>query len=212
MNLYKQWHRRNNKYDCLTHNITLTYLLTELSPSWKAANCAVTQELPRILWNPEVHCRVHNSLPLVHILSQIDPVHTIPPISLRSILILSTHLRLHLPSGLLPSGFSSISYMHFSSSPFVLHALPSYPPRLDHSNYLYVWRRAQGMKLLIHNMTLQCNMVPDVSDILLAGFESLSRHVWTSIILYFVSSRVVLRGTDPWRSMSSEMSERFRVS
>jgi hypothetical protein len=27
------------------------------------------------------------------------------PFSLRSILILSTHLRLHLPSGLLPSGF-----------------------------------------------------------------------------------------------------------
>jgi hypothetical protein len=26
----------------------LTYLLTELSPSWEAANCAATQELPSI--------------------------------------------------------------------------------------------------------------------------------------------------------------------
>jgi hypothetical protein len=32
----------------------LTYLLTELSPSWGAANCAVPQELPSILWNSKV--------------------------------------------------------------------------------------------------------------------------------------------------------------
>jgi hypothetical protein len=31
----------------------LTYLLTELSPSWEAANCAVTQELLSNLWNPK---------------------------------------------------------------------------------------------------------------------------------------------------------------
>jgi hypothetical protein len=56
----------------------LTYLLTELSSSWEAANCAATQELPSILRNPKVHHRVHKSPPLVSILSQILPVHTIP--------------------------------------------------------------------------------------------------------------------------------------
>jgi hypothetical protein len=56
----------------------LTYLLTELSPSWEAANCATIQELSSILWNPKVHYRVHKSPPLVPILSQIDPLHTIP--------------------------------------------------------------------------------------------------------------------------------------
>jgi hypothetical protein len=80
------------------------YLLTELNPFWEAANCAATQELPSILWNPKVHYRVHKSPPLVPILSQIDSVYTIP-FYLRSILILSTHLRLPLPSGLFPSGF-----------------------------------------------------------------------------------------------------------
>jgi hypothetical protein len=41
----------------------------------------------------------------VPILIQINPVHTVHPISLRFILILSSRLRSGLPNGLVPSGF-----------------------------------------------------------------------------------------------------------
>jgi hypothetical protein len=59
-----------------THS--LTHSLMELSPSWEAANCAATRELPSILLNPEVYHSVHISPPPVPILNQIDPIPTIP--------------------------------------------------------------------------------------------------------------------------------------
>jgi len=77
------------------------------SPSWEANRFSTTQEITRILWSPKAYLRIHKWPPPVPILSQLDPVHTPTSTSWRSILLLSSHLRLCLPSGLFPSGFST---------------------------------------------------------------------------------------------------------
>jgi hypothetical protein len=77
----------------------------EQCPSREANRLAASQEISRILWNPKVHYRIHKCPPLVLFLSQLNPVPTPRPTSWRSILILSSHLRLGLPSCLFPSGF-----------------------------------------------------------------------------------------------------------
>ena len=69
-------------------------------PSWEANWFAASQEIPLILWNPKVHYRTHKRPPPVPILGQ--PIQSTyqHPTSWRYILILFTHLRLGLPSGL----------------------------------------------------------------------------------------------------------------
>jgi hypothetical protein len=105
--------------------LIMTFLLTELSPSWGATNCAATQELPSISWNPKVQHHVHKSPPLIHILSHSNPIHITHAIYLRSILYCpSTYVLVFLPVVSFLLAFPPIPYMHSSSSPFVLYAPP----------------------------------------------------------------------------------------
>jgi hypothetical protein len=103
------------------HTLVCTYLLNysmEQSPSWETIQFLASQEIPRILGNPKVHYGIHKC-----------PPH---PTSWRSILILSSHLRLCLPSGLFPSGFNH-------QNPVYNYLLPPthYMPRPTHSFRFY---------------------------------------------------------------------------
>jgi hypothetical protein len=99
-----------------------TYLLTYgAEPFLRSCQlCSHSGTFPAILRNSKVHHRVHKSPPVISILSYIDPVRTIPfyfsqgpPTCVSVFLVVSFLL-----------GFSPISYIHSSSLPFVLHALP----------------------------------------------------------------------------------------
>ena len=90
----------------------LTYLLTysmEQSPFWEDNRFPASQEIPRTLWNPKVHYRIHKCPPPVSILSQLDPGHTRTSHFLQIHPNLSSHLRLGLPCGFFPSGFPSLT-------------------------------------------------------------------------------------------------------
>jgi hypothetical protein len=103
LKIIKRYKDERWKICCNLSTSVHTTNFMQLSPR-EVANCAATQELPHILWNPKVHCRVHKCPALVSILSQVDPVHNTSS-CLRSIFTWSTHLRLCLPGGLLPPHF-----------------------------------------------------------------------------------------------------------
>ena len=63
----------------------------------------------------KVHYRTHKHPPHISILGPPNPVHV--PTSWRSIILLSTHLRLGLPSGLFPTGFPTKTLYTSLSSP-----------------------------------------------------------------------------------------------
>ena len=75
----------------------ITYLLTYLLTPWsrvllkKTNRFSASQEITHILWNPNVHYRIHKRPPPLPILSQLDLVHT--PTSY----FLKIHLNIILP-------------------------------------------------------------------------------------------------------------------
>jgi hypothetical protein len=71
---------------------------------------SASQDIPHLLWNPNVHYHVNKSQSLIPILRKVNVVYAHTPYFFKIILILSSHLRLGLPSG---------SFFRFSDSDFL---------------------------------------------------------------------------------------------
>jgi len=76
-----------------------------------------------------------------------------------SILVLSSHLFLGLPSALFPAGFTSKPCLHVSSPQKCYMPSLSHPSRFDHPNN--IWRAVQIIKLLVmQSYVLPSYLVP----------------------------------------------------
>ena len=107
----------------------LTYSMQH-SPSCEANRFSASQEIPRFLWNPKVHCRIHKCPTPVPILSEFDPVHK------TTSHFLKIHLNIILPSmsgspkWSLPFRFPHQNPVYASS--LLIHATyPSHPILID---------------------------------------------------------------------------------
>ena len=107
----------------------LVYLLTyymQQSPTWVRNRFSASQEIPRIYGTRRFITAFTSARHLS--LSWARSIQSIPPnpTSWKSILILSSHLSLGLPSCLFPSCFPTKTPYTPLLSPYVLHALPSH--------------------------------------------------------------------------------------
>ena len=99
--------------------------------SWEHNRSSARQEIPRILWNPNVYYHFHKCPPPVPILSQINPVHAPPSFFLK------IHLNIMLSSMRgSPKWFLSLRFPH--QNPVCTTPLPNtcYIPRPSHSSRL----------------------------------------------------------------------------
>jgi hypothetical protein len=82
----------------------------ERSPSWETDSLSAGQEIPRLLWKPKICYTMFTwSLSSARRIQSATSHH----VYLSSITILSSHLRLDLPSSLFPSGFPTNIFIHF---------------------------------------------------------------------------------------------------
>ena len=120
----------------------------EQSPSWKANGSSAGQEIPRILWNPAVHRRVHKSPPLAPILNRIYDVHAL------QIDFFKNHFCISLPSasGSSLQGSPSKLCMHLYCSNTCHVPCPPRPSCFDHPDDIWWAVQSESFSLCHFDM------------------------------------------------------------
>ena len=108
-------------------SVSVTANSMEQSPSWAADSSPASQEIPRSLWNPKVHCRVHKRPPPI---PNFDPQHYIPCSPSH---FLKTHFNITIPSTPRSSKWY-IFYRVFPPKPSMHLFCPCHMALLSHSS------------------------------------------------------------------------------
>jgi hypothetical protein len=123
---------------------------------------STSQEIPRLLWNPNDNYRVHKSPQPVPIVDHMNPIHIPNPISERSILMFPPIYAqvFRVVSSLQTS--QPKCCMHFSSPHARYMPRPSHSPWFDHPNnksayYYKSWAEDKGWTITCnHGENLNC--------------------------------------------------------
>jgi len=160
------WHHLERQHQRRMTKIPTKFRITnkpnssmEQSSSWEANGHSPSQQIPCLLYNPKVNHRVYKSSPLVSGWARWIHFTSFHTISLRSILILSSHLCL----GLSISLPYRVSNRHFVSSSRLFHSCYmhclSHPLTYGLPNN--IWWSVKVMKLLnMQSSPATCNFLP----------------------------------------------------
>ena len=105
----------------------------EESPSCENNRFSSSQKIPHNLWKPNVHYRIHNSLPPVPILTQLNKAHVLPSVFCR------THFNIIFPPTARFSEWSLL--LRFpQQNPVCTYPLPHtcYVPSTSYSSFITI--------------------------------------------------------------------------
>ena len=172
------------------------------SPSWEANWFAASQEIPRISWNPKVHCHTHKRPAPVSILGQPKPVH-IPT---------SYHLEIHpniihtstprSPQWSLSLRFPQQDPIHLLSSS-IRATCPAQPILLD-----FITRTLLGEEYRLFSSSL-CNLLHSTVTSSLLGPNILLSTMFSNTLSFLSSHNINDQFSHPYKTTGKIITNRW---